>query len=195
MSVVVAVRKGNTIAMAADTQTSFGDVRIPIDNLRARKITQVKGAWVGKTGWGLYDNIFADFLSARRRPPLTSEKGIYRFFLQLWRTLHEKYAFINDQCREKDSPFGDLDAAFLVVNPSGIYHVASDMSVTKFTKYYAIGAGNDYALGALHALYDDSRYDAQTLARRAVETASTFKMYCGGEVDVVTVKAAPAKKK
>jgi ATP-dependent HslUV protease subunit HslV len=190
MSVVVAVRKGDTIAMAADTQTSFGDVRVPVDNLRARKISPVGGAWLGKTGWGLYDNILAEFLSGRARPALTNDRGIYRFFLQLWRELHDKFGFVNDQCREKDSPFGDLDAAFLVINRGGIHHVASDMSVTAFSKYYAIGAGNDFALGALHALYDDPRLDAATLARRAVETANAFKLYCGGDVDVVTVKAA-----
>lgn len=190
MSVVVAVRKGGTIAMAADTQTSFGDVRVPVDNLRARKISAVGDAWLGKTGWGLYDNILMEFLRGKERPSLSDDRGIYRFFLQLWRELHDKYGFVNDQCREKDSPFGDLDAAFLVVNRRGIYHVASDMSVTTFAKYYAIGAGNDFALGALHALYDDPRYDAATLARRAVETANAFKLYCGGEVDVVTVAAA-----
>jgi ATP-dependent HslUV protease, peptidase subunit HslV len=188
MSVVVAVRKGNDIVMAADTQTSFGDVRMPVDNLRAQKISKIGAAYLGKTGWGLYDNILSDFL-ARQRPALTTEKGIYAFFMQLWRALHEKYAFVNDQCHEKDSPFGDIDAAFLVVNRGGIYHVASDMSVTRFEKYYAIGAGNDFAMGALHALYDDKRYDAEELAKRAVDTASTFKMYCGGAVDVVKVKA------
>ena len=188
MSVVVAVRKGNTIALAADTQTSFGDVRVPVDNLRAQKIARIGSAWIGKTGWGIYDNIISDFLRTRRRPALADERGIYAFFLQLWRELHDKYGFINDQCREKDSPFGDLDAAFLVVNRRGIFHVASDMSVTRFAKYYAIGAGNDFALGAMHALYDDRRYDAAALARRAVDTAAAFKLYCGGDTDLVTVK-------
>ncbi len=190
MSVVVAVRKGSEIVMAADTQTSFGDVRVPSDNLRAHKIARIGAAYLGKTGWGLYDNILGDFLKSRKRPALTTEKGIYAFFMQLWRELHEKYAFVNDQCHEKDSPFGDIDAAFLVVNRGGIFHVASDMSVTKFEKYYAIGAGNDFALGALHALYDDRRYDAAELAFRSVVTASAFKMYCGGEVDVVKVRCA-----
>jgi ATP-dependent HslUV protease, peptidase subunit HslV len=188
MSVVVAVQKGGRVALAADTQTSFGDTRIPSDNLRARKISKVGNAFVGKTGWGIYENIFTDFLGTRRRTPdLGNERAIYSFFLGLWRELHEKYGFVNDQCHEKDSPFADLDATFLVVNRNGIHHVASDMSVTRFEKFFAIGAGCDFALGALCVLYDED-YDAAALARKAVEAAMTYKVYCGGDIDLVEVK-------
>jgi ATP-dependent HslUV protease subunit HslV len=188
MSVIVAVRKGSTIAMAADTQTNFGDVALPADNLRAQKIRPLGNSYIGKTGWGVYDNIFADFLHGRRPPSLTDDVSIYRFFLRLWRRMREHYGLVNDQCHEKDSPFLDLDASFLVVNRTGIFHVASDMSVTKFAKYYAVGAGNDVALGCLYALYDEPGYDAAALARKAVQAAMTFKSYCGGEIDCVTVR-------
>ncbi len=62
------------------------------------------------------------------------------------------------------------------------------MSVSRFEKYHAVGSGADFALGALHALYP-GRLGVSQLARRAVAAATHFNIYCGGETDVVTLKA------
>jgi ATP-dependent protease HslVU (ClpYQ) peptidase subunit len=86
---------------------------------------------------------------------------------------------VNDQRPDDESPFGDLDASFLVASSSGIFSVACDMSVTEFAQYYAIGSGAPYALGALHALYGD-RADAEAIARKAVSAATALDIYCGG---------------
>ena len=189
MSIVVAVKKGKEIAVAADTVTSCGSLRVESDNHRAIKIRKVGSALVGATGWGVYDNILDDFLAAKKRPALTTKQSIFSFFIAFWRELHERYPFVNDQCdSELRSPFADLDADFLIANPSGIYQVAADMSVTEFQKYYAIGSGSGPALGALYALYDSSR-DAETLARKAVEAAVAFNVHCGGEIVVRKIKA------
>jgi len=99
---------------------------------------------------------------------------------------------VNDQCSETDTPFGDLDASFLVAAPSGIYYVACDMSVTEFDQYYAVGSGAGYALGALHALYTQ-KSDAENVARRAVAAASALDIYCGGEVNLVKLRAQPRR--
>ncbi|MHC4219764.1 MAG: Ntn hydrolase family protein, partial [Planctomycetota bacterium] len=128
-----------------------------------------------------------DTLAEKKPPPLRDEREIFSFFLKLWHELHEKYPFVNDQPHHKDSPFGDLDASFLVANASGIYKVSQDSSVCRFDKYYAIGSGCVYALGALHQIYEQDA-DAAQLARRAVETAIEFDIYCGGEIDQFKVE-------
>jgi ATP-dependent HslUV protease subunit HslV len=61
------------------------------------------------------------------------------------------------------------------------------MSVNRFEQFQTIGSGCDYATGALHALYDQKGLDAETLARKAVEAAIRFNIYCGGEIQVVRV--------
>ena len=43
-----------------------------------------------------------------------------------------------------------------------------------------------YALGAMYQIYDQDA-DAAELARRAVETAIEFDIYCGGEIDLFDV--------
>jgi ATP-dependent protease HslVU (ClpYQ) peptidase subunit len=187
MSIVVAVSKNGQTVMAADTLNVFGQERVPVDNGRADKIRRVGAALLAVTGWSVYANILDDLLADRRSPALATDRQIFTFFLELWKQLHEKYPFVNDQPHEKDSPFGDLDASFLVANPTGIYKVSQDSSVCRFAKYYAIGSGCVYALGALHQIYDQDA-DAAQLARRAVETAIEFDIYCGGEIDVVEVE-------
>jgi ATP-dependent protease HslVU (ClpYQ) peptidase subunit len=190
MSIAVAVRKGTTIAVAADSQENFGDRKIVGSNHRAAKIMSLGASELAMTGWGIYDNVFSDYLRSRRAPRFASEREIFTFFVRLWKDLRKRYSFVDDQVAEDDrSPFADLDSSFLVANRHGIFHVSGDMSVMAFNEYYAIGSGASYALGVLHALYDSER-DAATLARRACEAAIAFDVYCGGEIDVRRIRVA-----
>jgi ATP-dependent protease HslVU (ClpYQ) peptidase subunit len=188
MTVVVAVRKGSRVVLAADTQNNFGSNKMPADNHRISKIRKIGSAYLGTAGWGVYDNILDDLLARRKGISLKDEKAIFSFFLGLWKALHKDYSFVNDQCdKEDDSPFGDLSSTFLVVNGQGIFYVSSDMSVSRFEKYFALGSGADFSLGALHALYGRD-LDAETLARKAVSAAVAFNVHCGGEVEVKKIK-------
>ncbi len=186
MSIVVAVRKNGRTVVAADTLNVFGQERIGADNCRAIKVRPVGRVLMAITGWSLYDNIMEDLLAGRDVPPLGNEKEIFAFFMELWKELHEHYPFVNDQPHEKDSPFGDFDASFMIANAAGIYKVSQDASVCRFDKYYVIGSGGVYALGALHQIYDTDD-DAEQLARRAVETAIEFDIYCGAPIDILEV--------
>lgn len=188
MSIAVAVKKNDEIVMATDSQTIFGSSRVPFDNLNTEKIHEVGSALLATTGWGLYENILDDVLARSKNVRLTNRATIFRFFMRLWRDLHDTYSFVRDQCdKDDDSPFGNLDSSFLIANQAGIYHVGSDMSVTYFEKYYTIGSGADYSLGALHSLYS-RRLDAASIASQAVDAAVAFDVHCGGDIDLRRVK-------
>lgn len=184
MSIVVAVRKDGATVMAADLQTSFGSEVVPTDNQKSRKIRKLGSTLFGRTGWGVYENILDDWLADRTAPEVRGSADVFAFFKELWKGLHDGYAFVNDQSRGKDSPFGDLGGTFLMAAPAGIFYVSPNMGVSEFEQYYAIGSGADYALGALFARYDGDE-DAEALARTAVEAASTFNVHCGGGVDLL----------
>lgn len=196
MSIIVATQKAGYAALACDTQSYWGEIRINTDNHRCVKYRKIGASLVGSTGWGLYDNILDDYLAGRKDAiTLLDSRSIFNFFLRLWKELHDKYTFVNDQCdKESDSPFGNIDASFLIVNKNGIFHVDSDLSVNRFEKYYAIGAGEDFALGALYSLYDTD-LNAGDLARRAVEAAINFSTRCGGEIECEQVKLTPKPQK
>lgn len=96
--------------------------------------------------------------------------------------------FVKDQTEEdENSPFGGLDATFLIANPNGIFYVSSNMSVTKFETYFAIGSGADFSLGVMYALYNLD-HSADEIAKKAIEAAMTFNIYCGGDIDLFHVK-------
>jgi ATP-dependent HslUV protease subunit HslV len=189
VSVAVAVQKGRTIAVAADTQENFGDRRVLRGDHSSSKIMKVGGSYLAQTGWGLYENILGDYLVKAGTPRFRNEREIFVFFNRFWKRMRKDYSFVNDQPIQDDkSPFADLDASFLIVNPGGIFHVTGQMSVTRFTRFDAIGSGAPYALGALHTLHDLAS-DAAEIARRACAAALHFDISCGGTLDVFTVKA------
>jgi len=187
MSVAVAVQKGRTIAIAADTQENFGDRRVLRGDHSSSKIMKVGASYVAQTGWGLYENILGDYLAKAGTPRFRTEREIFVFFNRFWKRMRKDYSFVNDQPMDDDkSPFADLAASFLIVNTSGIFHVTGQMSVTRFSRFDAIGSGGPYALGALHALYDE-KLGAQEIARRGCQAAVHFDVSCGGELDLYTV--------
>jgi len=193
MSIAVAVKSKGRIVIACDTKRTFGSGEVSDANLTDIKVRKIGDAYLATTGWGLYSNILDDYLESRRRIRLTDQRSIFGFFRVFWKDLHERYSFVNDQRPDDESPFGDLDASFLVASTRGIFSVACDMSVTEFQQYYAIGSGAPYALGALHALYEPEA-DPEPLARRACEAAMALDIYCGGSITPFTLTAhAPAK--
>lgn len=188
MSVAVAVQKNQQIAIASDTQDNFGANKVSFDNYRSQKIVRIGDSYVATTGWGLYEDILNDYLLTNQDVSLETKPLIFSFFKTFWKDLHESYNFVKDQADDDDeSPFGDLDSTFLIVNRNGLFYVASNMSITKFEKYFAIGSGADFSLGTVYALYDLD-FSAEEIARRAVESAKTFNLFCGGEIDLFQVE-------
>ena len=181
MSVIAAVRKGRRLVIAADSQDNFGDLRPPPDNHSAFKLRDVNGAWLGCSGWAIYDDLFGHYLRKRTtKASLNTREEVFEFFLKFWRVIRADYPYVNEQSRSEDkTPFADLDATFLIGSPGGIFLVSSNMSVSAFEKYYAIGSGGDYALGALHALHGDVQ-DPVSLAERAIAAAKAYDSGCGG---------------
>ena len=193
MSIAVAVRKDARIVLATDSQTNLGSERVPAANLSGAKFMQIGEAYMAATGWTLYSNILADVLGRRRATPrLDGEVNIFKFFTRLWEELHERYNFVKDQADDTDSPFGSLDSTFLVVCARGVFGVASDLSVLRYERYFAIGSGAPIALGAVHALYE-SECDAEAIAHSAAAAAIDHDVYCGHPVHAVTVRERAAR--
>lgn len=194
MSIAVAVRSAGRIVIASDTKRTFGSGEVSDENLTDFKVRKIGDAYLATTGWGLYSNILDDYLDSKRRVRLTDQRSIFAFFRTFWKDLHERYSFVSDQRPDDESPFGDLDASFLVTSTYGIFSVACDMSVTEFKQYYAIGSGAPYALGALHALYDDAQAP-EVLAEKACRAAMALDIYCGGSVTPFSLDARSERRR
>ena len=193
MSIVVALRQQNRITMAADTLAIFGEsMAIDESNARAVKIVPIGDAILGGTGWAVYDDILDHFLANAQPPRLHNRRDIYAFFLEFWKALRETYSLVNEQAASKETPFGDLDATFLLASPGGLFKISSDMGVTEFHRYHAIGSGAEYAIGALHVLTADASKSSDDIVRAACQAAMAVDTFCGGSVDVHAVECKSA---
>jgi len=195
MSIAVAVSKGGRTVVAADTQENFGDRKLFHTDHRVSKILPVGPAYLATTGWGLYDNILEDYLARSSTPRLRNRREVFSFFLRFWKDLSRRYSLVNEQPHQDDpSPFADLDSSFLVVSSGGIFYVSGNLSVSQFDRYYAVGSGSSYALGAMHVLYEQD-LDAEEIVRRGCAAAMTFDLYCGGETEVLSVAGKSSKRR
>lgn len=188
MSIIVATTRNGRTVMAADSLTCFGDShRVPPENAMTPKVRRLGSSIIGSAGWGVYDRILDAHLADRPAPDFSGERAIFAFFVELWKVMHDQYNFVNDQAQSKDSPFGDLDSSFLIANRDGLFKVSPDMDVSRFDRYYAIGSGAEYALGALYVEYPSAE-SAEDLARLAVGASIALDVYCGGEITVLAVE-------
>ena len=191
MSIVTAVCRNGRITMAADTLAFFGEgMTIPQTNAVASKIMKVGDALIGGTGWAVYDDILEHWIGDQP-PRLDSRTAIYSFFLDFWKALRENYSLVNEQSATKETPFGDLDATFLIASTGGLFQVSSDLGVTQFNSHHAIGSGAEYAIGAMHVLID-TEDDAARIAQAGCEAAIAMDASCGGSIDVFHVGCAEA---
>jgi ATP-dependent protease HslVU (ClpYQ) peptidase subunit len=181
MSIIVSVNKNGRRVMAADSLVTLGERRIPAEVNGISKIRTLGGALLAVAGWNVYDDVLTDYMTSQSNVSLATRSDIFRFFNGFWQALHKDYAFVNDSVDAADSPFGSLDSTFLVHNSTGIFLVTSDMGVLPFDRFYAIGSGATYALGALEALYDND-LDAEQIARGAVDIAIKMDVSCGAPV-------------
>ena len=72
-----------------------------------------------------------------------------------------------------DSAGNRMDTAKIIANPSGIYAVYSMREVFEFDRFWAIGSGRDFALGAMYTVYDKAR-DARKIAEAGVLAGAEF---------------------
>ncbi len=186
MSIVVAVKKGKDIVIGADSQYNFGSNKVCDKNINCSKIKRIGPVLFSNTGWGLYSDILNDYLSKKKTVKLNNELEVFQFFKAFWHALHKNYSFVNDQCNDEESPFGDLDANFLITTGKCIFHVSSNMGVTEFLKFYAIGSGCEYALGAMFAVYK-MKLSAENIARKGLEAAIEHDVYCGGKIEIIKI--------
>ncbi len=187
MTIAVAVRKGGRIVLAADTLLTFGNERTPPENCRVEKIYRVGESVLAWAGWALYAELLDAYLATNEPPRLASEVEIFAFFIKFWRSIRDDSTFMYTRASAENHPFADLDSTFVIANRSGIYKVSSEMNVTTFANYCAIGSGADYALGALRVLYDLEQ-DPAVIARRAAQVGIDFIVFCGGNIDVIEVE-------
>ncbi len=172
MSTIVAVRKNGRIVIAADSLTTFGDTRLPAsDDAAWDKIHRYRDSYIGIVGSAAHLLVVQSLFTEAVDYDLSSRSAIFETFRSLHPRLKEEY-FLNPKEDEEDA-YESTRMDALIANPNGIFGLFSLREVFEYQRFWAVGSGADYALGAMHALWDREQ-DAEAIARAGVEAGAAF---------------------
>jgi len=178
MSTVVAVKKAGKVCIAADSLTSFGDLKLSsVYDAAHDKILRFDENYLGIVGSAAHQLVLESVFASKKVVDkkididLSSRLSIFESFRTLHPVLKQKY-FLNAK-DEDDDPYESTQIDALIANPFGIFGVHSLREVTEYNKFWAIGSGAEYALGAMFAVYD-SATSAEEVAHAGVAAGAEF---------------------
>lgn len=173
MSTIVVARKGGTACIAADTLTTFGEIRLGHElDPNHSKIQTFGRTHLGIVGSAAHTLVAERaFRDADVEADFSTRDSTFDTLLRLHPILKERY-FLNPK-ESEDDPYeaSQMDAVF--VNPNGIFALYSLREVYEYSRYWAVGSGATYALGAMHAVWDRAK-SAKEVARAGAEAGAAF---------------------
>ena len=185
MTTIVAVRKNGEITIAADSLTTFGDTRLSAQYDRTpEKILQYRGSYIGLCGSAAHQLVFESLLAKHGDLDFSTKAAIFETFRKLHPILKEQH-FLNPK-EEEDDPYESTQVTALVANEHGIFGVYSMREVFEYTRFWAVGSGREFAIGAMHALYPKLR-TAAAIAKAGVDAGATFDRNSGLPMTLYTV--------
>ncbi len=173
MSTVTAVRKNGYIAIACDTLIKWGSEKNAAKHvINHNKIMTIGENYIAVTGPAAgYHALKHFFLNQEGEVLLRSPEDIFLYWRDFQKALKEEYFF---ESKSEESGFETNTLDVLLINPYGIFAVGSYRDIQQFAHYYAYGAGNEYALGAMFTQYDNPNLDAKNIAEIGINAAAEF---------------------
>jgi len=189
MSIIVGVRKGDTLAIASDSAQTEDNMIVRADYYaNNNKIVECGGSYIGLVGWSCTQDVVESIVrNYADDMKLANRAEIFETFRFLHAKLKEGYFIETDE--DKEQPVESSQIGALIVGPTGIFEIESYRTVTEYTKFWALGSGKKLALGALQALYERMG-DVSEIATAAVNATCAFDDSCAPPVHLHTVSAA-----
>jgi ATP-dependent protease HslVU (ClpYQ) peptidase subunit len=189
MTTIVVVKKDREIAIASDALVTFGETRLPHGYEMNEKIFQVGDSYIGLAGSTAHFAVLADALRGMGEDcRLGSRVQVFGTFQKLHQILKEKY-FLNTKEDDAD-PYESSQITAVIANPAGIFGVYSYREVFSFDRFWGIGSGRNFALGAMYAAYDRTA-SARRIAELGVKAGCEFDKSSALPVRVFSLSAAP----
>ena len=172
MTTIVVVKKNGIATMAADSLTTFGSTKLSPDyDAACDKIQKFGGSYFGIAGSAAHHLVIEKILAKLTDLDFSGKFQIFDSFSKIHPLLKDEH-FLNPK-EEEDDPYESSQLTAMIANKTGIYAVYSMREVFEFNRFWAIGSGREFALGAMYAAY--SRFDsAEEIARVGVEAGAEF---------------------
>lgn len=194
MSIVCAAIKRGEVAIAADTQTSYGSLCVSSTHMvNSGKLFEVNDSIIGLVGWSAIEVVVEQLLRQEARLfRLHSRAEITSTMAEVHEKMKADHFLETYENRNQPVESSQLDA--LIINPGGLFMVGSYREVNEFHTYWAIGSGRNLALGAMHALYGGRR-SARAIVEAGVQAAAEFDDGCSLPLEsrVIALATRPAR--
>ena len=192
MTTLVAVKKNGMAAIAADSLTTFGDTRLGRQYKGEHdKILEINGSFIGLCGSCALPLVISSLLPKLEDARLGSRMEVYETFRRLHPILKEQ-GYLNPK-EDEDDPYESSQITALIANSTGIYGVYSYREVFDYDRFWGIGSGRNFALGAMFAAYDRCRTAAE-VAKIGVMAGAEFDTATQGPIVLHTIKLKRAHK-
>ncbi len=180
-------RKGGTLAIASDSLVTFGETRLPPGYEANQKMFAVGQSMVGAVGSVAHLQVLRQALGAIAQADLKldSRDALFDTFVKLHPQLKDKF-FLNTKENDSD-PYESSQFSIVIANSAGIFGVESYREVFEFERFWAIGSGRRFALGAMHAVWDRAK-SAREVVQAGVLAGCEFDTSSAGPVRVQTYK-------
>jgi ATP-dependent protease HslVU (ClpYQ) peptidase subunit len=189
MTTIVVVKKNDEIAIASDALVTFGETRLPHGYETNEKIFKVGDSYFGLAGSTAHFAVLAEALrSLGEECRLGNRQEIFATFQRLHPVLKEKF-FLNTKEDEAD-PYESSQITALIANASGIYGVYTYREVFSFDRFWGIGSGRNFALGAMYAAYERGR-SARAVAEIGVKAGIEFDKSSALPLRVFSLQMTP----
>lgn len=188
MSTITVARKDGRVAIAADGLTTFEELKLPhAYDAAPNKILEVAGSYLGVVGYTAHYVVLQSALARlEEEPDFSSREAIFETFRALHPLLKEEY-FLLTEANEGD-PYESSQVTVLIANAHGIFGVYDLREVHAYTRFWAMGSGMGYALGAMYARYDTA--SAREVAEAGVRAGIEFDRDSGPPVTTFEVELA-----
>lgn len=187
MSSVVVVKKSGQAVIAADSLTTFGHTKFGKKYQRnSEKIHKFESSYIGIVGDAAHSNVFENIVEKYAKDlSFNSRKHIFETYLYLHQILKDKF-HLNPNV-EDDVAYQSSQIDAVIANQHGIFGMFEFREVHEFEKFWAIGSGKAYALGAMYAVYDQLD-DPAEIATLGVKASCEFDNSCDLPLSVYTLK-------
>jgi ATP-dependent protease HslVU (ClpYQ) peptidase subunit len=187
VTTVCVVRKAGQVAIAADSLVTFGDTKLPHGYEENDKLFKVGDSFFGMSGTTAHFPVLRKALMSlpREELRLTRRDDVFDVFLKLHPKLKEQY-FLNTKEEDAD-PYESSQFTVLIANAHGLFGVYSYREVFEFDRFWSIGSGRSFALGAMYSAYDSLK-TAGDVARLGVAAGCEFDKNSAAPVRLHTMK-------
>jgi len=167
------LKKNGYATIACDSLSTDGSTTVcPENKVNNHKFFKHGDSYVGLVGWNNFNNILENILKDKSVELEFSDRSkIFNSLLKIHQKMKDEYFIETREDDEQPVESSQIDG--LIISPNGIYEFDSYRAVDEYSKYWALGSGRRYALGALHCAYRTTK-TSEEIAIAAVKASCTF---------------------